>query len=141
MSNIWKKILNFDWEEYRRQRAEVTREEEIEMEKALFMFALRFLWAKIRGKRLVKLWCTLEDDVKCFDLCEQTKIVLEKEIICDVCSRRQKAGRKVSILRSLLFWDEGEDMSLIMCEECVDAYTDKDKFQEYEKKYADIFGC
>lgn len=141
MKGIWERFKKADWEEYRRQRAEVTREEEIELGEALFKFVLRFLWAKIRGKRLVKLWCALGDEVKCFDLCVQTEVVVEQEVICDGCSRRQETGKKVSRLQSLFFVDELEDMTLIMCEECVNAYTDKSKFQEYQKKRTDILGC
>lgn len=143
MKGFLEKFKKIDWEEYRRQRTEVTREEEIEMGKALFKFALRFLWAKIRGKRVVKVWTTLQDGMRCFEFCDKSEIVTEREISCSGCYRRQKAGSKIIIFQPLFFTDEEEknDMTWIMCEECANAYTDKNKFREYEKKRTDFLGC
>lgn len=141
MKGVWDKLKKIDWEEYKRQREEVRREEELELGKAIVKFVLRFLWAVIRGKGVVKLWSTLDNGMKFFDLCERTEIVVEEDTICDGCFQLQKAGSRLSRLQSLFLLDEPEDMSLFMCEECADACTDKNRYQEYEKKRADIFGC
>lgn len=139
MRDIWEKLKNVDWEEYRRQRVEVTREDEIEMEKALFMFVLRFLWAKIRGKRVVKSWWTAHDDSVCCNICAASELIVDTDMECRECYRIQKKGSKMTKLEELFFCDE--DSVSIMCEECADEITDKERFKEHEKKRADILRC
>ena len=128
--------MGIDWKEYKRQRAEVTREEENELARALARFIGRFLWAKITGKNVVKKWWTDSDGDDMFMLCVRSEEVVQEDTTCYGCFTKRKAGTEMSRLKPLFTFElfDDEDMSEIMCKECADMMIDKERYKECEDK-------
>ena len=133
--------MRFDWEGYKRERAqmEITREDERELINACARFVLRLIGAIIRGKKIVRSWWTARDGSKCFDICTRTKFKANKDIECEECYQMQRRGSKMVRLESILL--EYDEPASGMCKECADEITDKNRYEEHEKKRADILRC
>ena len=128
--------MGIDWKEYKRQREDVTREDEDEFARAFIKFIGRFLWAKISGKKVVKMWFTDTDGDDMFMLCVRSEEVVQEDTICYGCFTKRKAGTEMSRLKPLLTFEmfDDEDMSEIMCKECADMMMDKERYKECEGK-------
>ena len=114
--------MYLDWEGYKRQRIEVSRQEELIVLRLVMGFLTRYLWAKLRRKPLFKYrWDT--SDMDFFEVCERKDVLLRESVTCKHCFKVREYGSKMSELYPLMRVEK-DCKKYVTCRECADAGTE-----------------